>query len=130
MLAVLLLASLAGCGGGLASRLPPGEDVMRSELVFGRAKADGSTVTDAQWRAFVDEHVTPRFPDGLTVVDASGQWRDRTGVVIREASKLVLILHPADENSRRAIEEIRTLYRKLFDQESVLLMSTFSRVSF
>ena len=103
---------------------------MRSELVFGRSKADGSTVTEAQWRAFVDEHVTPRFPDGLTIVDASGQWRDRTGAVIREASKLVLILHPADEKSRRAIEEIRTLYRKLFDQESVLLMSTFSRVSF
>ena len=103
---------------------------MRSELLFGRSKPDGSSVTDAQWRAFVDDHITPRFPHGLTIIEASGQYRDRAGVIEREPSKLVVILHAADDKSRVAIEEIRALYKKLFDQESVLLISTISRVSF
>ena len=139
LLSLLLAASLAGCGtaGGrprLASDrldpLPGGTTLIRSELLFGRSRPDGSTISDAQWRAFVDDHVTPRFPDGLTIVDASGQYRTRSGELVREASKIVILLHGPDAKSRAAIEEIRALYRKLFDQESVLLISGVARVAF
>ena len=37
----------------------------------------------------------PRFPDGLTVLDARGQWRDSQGAIKTERSKLLVILAPA-----------------------------------
>ena len=138
LLALVLAVSLAGCGTAAGPPLATGRvdpwpgatTLMRSELFFGRSRPDGSMVSDAQWRAFVDDHVTPRFPDGLTVVDASGQYRTRAGELVREASKIVILLHEPDARSRAAIEEIRALYRKLFDQESVLLVSGVARVAF
>src|SRR5262245_54518677 len=36
----------------------------RTELYFGTAKPEGA-VTEAEFREFVDQFVTPRFPDGL-----------------------------------------------------------------
>ena len=39
----------------------------RTELYFGRDKNDGTQVSDEEWSKFLDEIVTPKFPDGLTV---------------------------------------------------------------
>jgi hypothetical protein len=77
-------------------------------------------VADADWDAFLGDVVTPRFPEGLTIVEAYGQWRGRSGVVERERTELVTVLHPADSVSRRAIEEIATEYKRRFGQEAVL----------
>ena len=77
------------------SEPPPGSQaLLRSELYFGRLKPDGSVVTDAEWRAFVVEHVTPRFPDGFTVLDAVGQYRTRAGELKTEPTKIFIVIHP------------------------------------
>jgi hypothetical protein len=34
-------------------------------------------VTETNWARFVDREIAPRFPDGLSVVDAKQQWRVR-----------------------------------------------------
>src|SRR5262245_66552116 len=60
-----------------------GEAWVRTELYFGLSippGADGSPagrVTDEEWQRFVDEEISPRFPDGLTIQEAGGQWRSR-----------------------------------------------------
>jgi len=33
-------------------------------------------VTEQQWADFVAAEITPHFPQGLTIDDAVGQWRD------------------------------------------------------
>src|SRR5690606_41197674 len=48
----------------------------RLELYFGTQRPGGAPVTEAEWAAFLDEKVTPRFPDGLTVLTGNGQWRN------------------------------------------------------
>jgi hypothetical protein len=52
---------------------------VQDSLYFGTAKPDG-IVSPEEWAAFLSAVVTPRFPQGLTVWQASGQWRtgDRT----------------------------------------------------
>ena len=45
------------------------------DLMFGRNIGGRLGVTEARWSRFLADEITPRFPDGLTVVDASGQWR-------------------------------------------------------
>ena len=49
-------------------------------------------VSDTAWRVFLAAEITPRFSDGLTVLDAAGQWRDGSGAIMRECTKLVIIL--------------------------------------
>lgn len=94
---------------------------VRTELYFGTARPDG-VVTEAEFRDFVDRHVTPRFPDGLTVLKGDGQFRDEDNTVIKEQSFVLILLYPYDTLGRgsRRIERIRTLYKEAFDQESVL----------
>lgn len=81
----------------------------------------GPDVTDTQFRSFIDRVVTPRFPEGLTVQEGRGQWRDSNGVIERERSYELILLYPASEARPRdsQIERIRAAYEKAYAQESV-----------
>jgi hypothetical protein len=93
----------------------------RTELFFGTAKPDGA-VTDAQFRAFVDREVTPRFPDGLTLRKADGQFMGPDGVTIKEDAYVLILLYPisSQKQHNESIETIRRLYMSQYEQESVL----------
>lgn len=109
----------------------PGASVwIRDELYFGRRMADGRIVSEEEWRAFVDSVVTPRFPSGLTVLDAYGQWMDDEKGLIREPTKILVLLHPGGADPERAIREIITLYKQRFAQQSVLRVTAKARVEF
>lgn len=102
-------------------------------LIFGTARPDGGPdVTPAQFWNFVDQVVTPRFPGGLTVSEAQGQWRDRHGVIEREKSYEIYLLYPTANTARdsAAIDEIRNLYKQRFAQESVARVDEQVRVDF
>ena len=99
-------------------------------LFFGRSQGTVEVVTDAAWRAFLAEEVTPRFPDGLTVMDAAGQWRDASGAIKRERSKVLLILAEPGPAGMQRTDEIMQAYKRTFDQESVLRAVTTACVSF
>jgi len=94
----------------------------RTELFFGTAKADGTVVTDVEFNLFIDDTVTPRFPDGLTLLKADGQFRDSTGTIVKEASFVLILLYPVEGflESSRKINVIREVYKDTFLQESVL----------
>ena len=94
----------------------------RTELYFGRDKPDGSVVSEDEWKAFLDAEVTSRFPAGFTVLDGSGQYRDKSGKIVKEPSKVLIFLYSkADRKTAGTkIDEIRTAYCKQFKQESVL----------
>ena len=94
----------------------------RTELYFGRDKNDGTQVSDDEWSKFLDEIVTPKFPDGLTVLDGKGQYRLENGTIVKENSKVLILLYTPKTrlvNSRK-IEQIRNEYKKRFKQESVM----------
>lgn len=116
-------ASSASCRGG-------GKAMVRNELYFGLARKAAAPVSDSEWAAFVDTEVAPRFPDGLTVVDAYGQWRGSDGQIGRERSKVLIIWHPASAEADGKLEAIRTAYKTRFAQESVMRVDAASCVSF
>ena len=93
----------------------------RTELFFGTAKPGGA-VTEEEFRTFLDEVVTPLFPDGLTVVKGDGQFRDADGVTIKEQSFVLILLYPVERHktSSRNIDAIRRAYMTRHLQESVL----------
>jgi Protein of unknown function (DUF3574) len=107
------------------------EPVLRTELYFGSAKPDGSTVTEEDFGGFLDEEITPRFPDGLTLLVGSGQFKNGGGIV-RERSFLLILLQPRPTPASSAnIEAIRRAYKTRFAQDSVLRVdSQTTRVCF
>lgn len=64
--------------------------------------------------------MTRRFPDGLTVWEAEGQWRTPAGSIDQEQSKVLLLVHPDTAAARQALQSVIEAYRKAFDQPSVL----------
>ena len=99
-------------------------------LFFGRSRDGVEVVTDGQWRAFLAEEITPRFPDGLTVVDAAGQWRAPSGAIERERAKMLLVLAGPGEDAMRRTREIAEAYKRAFGQSSVLRVVTTACASF
>jgi len=92
---------------------------LRTTLYFGGARPKGS-VSELEWQLFLRDEVTPRFPNGMTVWDAEGQWRGPGGEIGHERTKVLLLVHPDSEAARQAIRAVIEKYRKAFDQESVL----------
>jgi hypothetical protein len=102
----------------------------RTELFFGLSRP-GGVVTEAEFQAFLDTQVTPRFPDGLTLLSGLGQFRNAAGVPIQEGSKLLILLYPRrDAEAGPKIEQIRAEYKRQFNQESVLRVDAMGCVSF
>jgi hypothetical protein len=99
-----------------------GEKFVRTELYFGTNKPAGGKVSEAEWQAFVDEEITARFPDGLTILNADGQWRGKDGSITREKSKVLVLFYPRKDRRpvHTKIEEIRSEYKIRFQQESVI----------
>ena len=92
---------------------------VRTTLYFGLARPKGS-VTELEWQIFLRDEVTRRFPDGLTVWEAEGQWRSPAGSIDHEQSKVVLLVHPDTAAARQSVQEVIEAYRKTFEQQSVL----------
>jgi hypothetical protein len=121
--AIALSAALLAAGAGAAAPCPAGlSEVRTAQLVFGRDIGDRPGVSDADWRDFVAHEVTPRFPDGITVIDAQGQWRGRAGRLVQEPSKMLLIVLKGDAGEADRLAAIARTYEARFRQESVLLL--------
>ena len=88
-------------------------------MYFGLTRPTGM-VSETEWQAFLNEHVRPRFPDGLTVLEADGQYRQSDGTIVRERSKVLVIFHDQKPATREALETLVVRYKRTFAQESVL----------
>jgi hypothetical protein len=93
---------------------------VRETLYFGRNRPGGGTVSDSEWQSFLAEFVTPHFPAGLTVLDATGQWKGADGVVEQERSEIVTVFHPDTDTARRSVQQVAREYKRRFQQEAVL----------
>ena len=98
---------------------PSGTTYIRTTLYFGLARPAG-TITERQWKQFVRDEVTPRFPAGFTVWEADGQWRSTNGRVARERAKVLLLVHSGEQSVRDALGSLVASYKHMFQQESVL----------
>lgn len=107
------------------------EPFVEYQLFMGRGGAAGEVVSDEDWDEFLATSVTPRFPDGLTVIDGFGQWRDAAGQIKRERTKILVLYAVGDESSLRTdVDAISSEYEQRFDQESVLRVVDQACVSF
>jgi hypothetical protein len=127
---LLALAPAASASAQIACRADQKASAV-VEMMFGRKIGERIGVTNAAWARFVDREITPRFPDGLSVVDAAGQWQDPVRKrVVREPSKIVTIVLRDSDKGQSEIEAIAQAYKKQFRQQSVGVIVRPACVSF
>jgi hypothetical protein len=95
------------------------QSAVQDSLYFGTGRAIG-VVTSEEWSKFLEVAVTPRFPQGLTVSQASGQWRGSDGSIVRESTYVLHLLHASDAQSEASVAAIVAAYKAQFQQEAVL----------
>ena len=95
-------------------------ELIQVDLFLGRNIAGVSEVSPAEFQAFIDNVVTPRFPAGLTVLAADGQFQASTGTIIKEPANVISLILEDTEQNETYINEIVTEYIEQFQQESVL----------
>jgi hypothetical protein len=112
--------------------LPNQERMLVAELFFGREKTGSRVVSDAQWSDFLATVVTPNFPDGLTVFDGYGQWRNpQTGAIGRsEGVKIVLIAVRPSSDAANRFQTVIDAYKARFRQQSVGIITHESCAAF
>jgi len=127
LLATLALLFLPACRTLDATG---GERWVRTELYFGLTRSGGVAISSDAWNSFLDTAITPRFPDGLTVLDGYGQYRSSAAAITREPMRLLVLLHHGGASEVESIARIRLLYRAAFQQESVLEVTNPVSASF
>jgi hypothetical protein len=126
---VAVAIALCGCASTAVCR--SGEQAsVHDTLYFGTGRPDGGVVSVEEWTRFLESIVTPRFPQGLTVSDVSGQWRGNDGSIVREATHVLQLVHPGDTDSNGRVDEIAQAYKTQFEQEAVLRVSSRVCTSF
>ncbi len=130
---ILLAAAATGVGAQTAALSCHGTQQPKeiAEVIFGRDIGNHVGVSESAWVRFVAREMTPRFPDGLTITDAIGQWRDRdSGRIVREPSKHVEIVLPGNDDDEARLDAIATAYKRQFHQQSVGVIVRPACVSF
>ncbi|HKF48509.1 MAG TPA: DUF3574 domain-containing protein [Terracidiphilus sp.] len=145
--AAVLAVVLGGCGHagspGPAATAPtlqgdaahPGQTQgwVDTKLYFGLGPADHPEqgISEVKWREFLDREVTPRFPDGLSVVDVFGQWLSKGKTTPeRLRSKVLIIYYPDSAENRNKIDAIRAAWKAMTGDQSVLRVTEPADVSF
>jgi Protein of unknown function (DUF3574) len=149
LLVPLLAAVLAGCVhrvpapspgaaavptlAGDAAHPARTEGWVDTRLYFGLGPADhpDQGVSEGRWREFLDREVTPRFPDGLSVADIYGQWQGKgQPVPERLRSKVLIVDYQDSQENRDKIEAIRSAWKKMTGDQSVMRVTQPADVSF
>jgi hypothetical protein len=146
-LPILLAGSLSGCahsgppGPGSTAPTLQGDAAhpdktqgwVGTRLYFGLGPADHPEqgISETKWREFLDREVSPRFPDGLTVLDVYGQWLGKGQTILeRLHTKMLVIYYPDVPENRTNIEAIRAAWKKMTGHQSVLRVTEPADVSF
>ena len=129
---VRLLGLLAGLTWGGVGCQTPSNSWIRTELFFGLTTSNGTVIADSDWDAFLAKSIVPRFPEGLTVVTATGSWLNAQRQTQSEPSRMSVILYPANQSARvdPQIAKVTSEYIHQFAQESVLRSDTRATTKF
>ena len=146
LLSFCVLAALAGSGCATKPAAVPAAAApavivntdaawLRTELYFSIGEWTETSLTtepEARWQDFLDREVTPRFPEGLSVIDVYGQWSGPAAnvTVRRERTRLLVIVHADDPAASAKIDAIRDAWKKLTGEKSVLRVSQPAQVGF
>ncbi len=131
VIATLLATTLAACTTAGSDHACTGAAQVETRLYLGLSQPDGPNVSASGFARFLKVEVTPRLPEGYTLLDGQGFWREvRSGKTISEPSRVLVHLHDASAEKNNTLDAIAAAYKKDFHQEAVLRTDTGTCVAF
>jgi hypothetical protein len=128
---------LAGCAGSpvpsapYVCLLPAEQRMLVAELFFGRGMKGRALVSDAEWAEFATQTVTPNFPEGFTVFDGEGQWRNpQTGQIVSARTKILIVAAERTPDLAQRLLAVIDAYKARFRQQSVGIITRDSCAAF
>ena len=101
----------------------------RTELYYGAGRV-ADPEREARWETYINEVVTPRFPEGLTLLEGTGQWRVKEGQTPRRnRTRILILIHKNTPEKSQQVDEIRTLWKEISGHQSVLRVSQPAEVA-
>ncbi|MBR0648934.1 DUF3574 domain-containing protein [Roseomonas terrae] len=131
--AALLLAGLTADCVASAPGCPAGTTAATvAEAYFGQNVRGRDPVSEAEWRGFLADTVTPAFPDGLTALEGRGQWRGTDGRLVQEPSRVLVLVLPGSDAAaaRDRLRPVGDAWKARFRQQSVLTVYRQACVGF
>jgi hypothetical protein len=111
--------------------LPSEQRMLVAELFFGRNIKNRTPLTDNEWTQFAADTVTPNFPDGFTVFDGYGQWRNpATGSIAQDPTKILLVAARPSPDLPARLNAVMDAYKTRFRQQSVGIITQESCAAF
>jgi hypothetical protein len=111
--------------------LPAEQRMLVAELFFGRNIKGRAPLTEAEWSVFAAEVITANFPDGFTVFDGNGQWRNpQTGTISRDPTKILLVAAKRSPDLAHRLQAVIDAYKTRFRQQSVGIITRDSCAAF
>ena len=102
-----------------------------AELFFGRDVKGRGPVSDTEWAKFAADAITPNFPDGFTVFDGYGQWRDpTTGTIAHDPTKILLVAAKRGPDLADRLNAVMDAYKSRVHQQSVGIITRDSCAAF
>jgi hypothetical protein len=120
---------LSGCSTVGAPACASGEQASIAEVVYFGANKPGGVVSPEEWSTFLREVVTPKFPAGLSVWQASGQWQGGDGTLTKESTFVLSLVHARASSFEASVRAIIAEYKRRFQQEAVLRVKSHVCVS-
>ncbi|BAY22096.1 hypothetical protein NIES2100_18590 [Calothrix sp. NIES-2100] len=93
--------------------------LIQQDLYFGLDIPGEGKLSDAEFQAFLDKVIAPRF-FGLTKFNVKGQVKDANGKINKENSRLVTIITEDTPANKTAIAEVRATYSQQFNGKGSL----------
>jgi Protein of unknown function (DUF3574) len=114
-----------------ACLLPAEQRMFVAELFFGRGIQGREPLTDSEWAEFAAQTITPNFPDGFTVFDSEGQWRNpETGQISGNRTKVLLVAAPRAPDLAQRLAAVIDAYKARFHHQSVGIITRDSCAAF
>lgn len=129
-LILFVLMMISGCCTVKAINCSNTQKAAIQEQIYFGTEKPGGFVSAEEWTHFLDEVVTPKFPEGFTVLPAAGQWRSNTGAIVKEPSYLLSIVHADTVAADATVKALIDSYRTQFQQEAVLRVRSNTCISF
>ncbi|WP_333877977.1 DUF3574 domain-containing protein [Methylobacter sp.] len=101
-----------------------------NRFYFGMNKPAGGAVSDREFNQFLQQEISSRFPKGLTLFEAKGQWQGANGMIEQENSRVVEIVCDDKQENRDKVAAIAAKYKALFAQEAVMVIKSQPEVVF
>lgn len=120
--AALLILSTIGCGGSKSTATKA--QWLRTEIYCGRGIPAGGQVSEQQFADFLDKVVTKEFPKGMTVFDAYGQMEKTSGTIVKQPTKVILVVHEKSGENSAKVQKVAEEYRSKFGNPQVMHISS------